>query len=91
MKTANHTFNTVHGEITVELAIFEMDAIDAIDVYEQDPRYFDAGGFRVEGIINGLPAGEHFYAYGNLAARYFGEGTEDAARAFLAQAGYFSA
>jgi hypothetical protein len=86
MKTANHTCNTVHGEITVELAIFEMDAIDAIDVYEQDPRYFDAGGFRVEGIINGLPAGEHFYAY-----RYFGEGTEDAARAFLAQAGYFSA
>ena len=86
MKTAIHTFNTIHGEVTVEIAICKMDAVEAIDVYEQDPYYFGTGGYRIEGTINGVPRGTHFYGHSNLAAKYFGEGTEDAARAFLAEA-----
>ena len=94
MKNATHTFNTIHGEVTVQIDIFKMDAVEAIDVYEQDRYYFGNGGYRIEGFINGVPLGTHFYGYSNLAAKYFGEGTEDAARAFLAEAhqqGFFSA
>jgi hypothetical protein len=94
MKTASHIFNTIHGEVTVEITIFRMDAVEAIDVYEQDPYFFGTGGYRIEGSINGVPRGMHFYGHSNLAAKYFGEGAEDAARAFLAEAhqqGFFAA
>lgn len=86
MKTATHTFNTIHGEVVVKIDIFTIDKVEAIDVYGQDPFYFGTGGYRIEGFINGVPFGTHFYGHSNLAAKYFGEGTEDAARAFLAEA-----
>ena len=93
MKTATHSFNTVHGTVNVQVDIFRIDAVEAIDVYEQDESKFSLGGWRIEGMINGTPRGTHFYGNNDLAAKYFGEGTEDAARAFLAEAhqdGFFS-
>lgn len=94
MKSATHTFNTVHGRVDVSIDIFKMDVEEAVDVYEQDPFYFGMGGYRIEGFVNRVPRGTHFYGCGNVAAKYFGEGTEDAARAFLSEAhqqGFFKA
>lgn len=86
MKTAIHTFNTIYGEVIVEINIFKMDSVESIDVYEQDPFYFGTGGYRITGFINGIPRGTHFYGHSDLSAKYFGESTEDAARVFLAEA-----
>ena len=93
MKTASHTFNTVHGAIIVSLDIFTMDAVEAVDVYELDSRRFSSGGYRIEGAVNGTPRGTRYYPNGILGVAYFGEGTEDAAREFLAvahQDGFFT-
>ncbi|MCO5110021.1 MAG: hypothetical protein M9929_04140 [Burkholderiaceae bacterium] len=86
MKTATHQFNTVHGLVTVDLEIFDMDAVEAVDVYEQDRNWFGLGGWSIEGMVNGTPRGTRFYGRSKLGAAYFGEGTEDAAREFLASA-----
>jgi hypothetical protein len=86
MKSATHTFNTVHGDVTVELDIFVVDKVEAIDAYDLDQCRFGSGGWRIEGKINGTPRGTRFYANGTLGAAYFGEGTEDAAREVLAAA-----
>ena len=93
MKTASHEFKTVHGPVIVDLEIFDMDGVEAIEVYEQNPDWFGLGGWRVEGRINGTPRGTRFYGRSKLGAAYFGEGTEDAAREFLAAAhqdGFFA-
>jgi hypothetical protein len=93
MKTASHTFNTVHGNVTVDLDIFVMDWVEAVDVYDLDRFHFGSGGWRVEGKINGTPRGTRFYP-NNISSAYVGEDTEDAAREFLAAAhqdGFFSA
>lgn len=92
MKTATHTFNTIHGEVSVQVDIFTIDAVEAIDVYDLDSRRFSSGGYRIEGFINGTPRGTRFYT-GALGSSYYGEDTEDAARDFLAaahQEGFFS-
>lgn len=94
MKTATHSFNTVHGLVNVQVDIFRIDAVEAIDVYEQDAAKFSLGGWRIEGMINGTPRGMHFYGNNEIAPAYFGDGTEEAARAFLAEAhqdGFFGA
>lgn len=62
MKTETHTFNIPGGEATVVLDIFEMDACEAIDVYDRDPGRFEHGGWRIEGTINGMPRGTRFYS-----------------------------
>ena len=93
MKTASHEFDTVHGKVTVDLEIFDMDAVESVDVYEQDRNWFGLGGWRIEGMVNGTPRGTRFYGRSKLGAAYFGEGTEDAAREFLAAAhqdGFFA-
>lgn len=93
MISANHQFNTVHGLVNIEIDIFEMDSVESIDVFEQNEKTYHSGGWRIEGSINGTPAGTHFYPKGMLGTAYFGEGTEDAARRFLAAAhkeGFFS-
>ena len=62
-------------------------------VYEQDRNWFGLGGWRIEGMVNGTPRGIRFYGRSKLGAAYFGEGTEDAAREFLAAAhqdGFFA-
>lgn len=93
MKTATHTFNTVHGQVTVQIDIFDMDAVEAIDVYELPADLYSSGGYRIEGVVNGVPRGTRFYS-GLLGSSYYGEGTEEAARDFLADAhqqGFFAA
>ncbi len=86
MKSAKHQFNTVHGLIEVQVYIFDMDKVEAIDIYDQDAKRFSSGGWRIEGFVNGTPRGTHFYPKGMLGTSYFGEGTEDAVRSFLAEA-----
>jgi hypothetical protein len=93
MKTASHTFNTVHGEIKIDLEIFTMDAAESIDVYGLSPRLVTSGAYRIEATINGTPRGAKFYPFGILGAAYFGEDSRDAAREFLADAhqdGFFA-
>lgn len=85
MKTVSHTFDTIHGEVSVQLWIFPMSGVEAIDVYELPQNAYSSGGFRIEGAVNGIPRGTHFYS-GQLGSLYYGEGTEDAAREFLARA-----
>ena len=70
-----------------------MDVAEAVDAYQQDRFFFGTGGYRIEGFVNGVPRGARFYGHGDAGAKYFGEGTEDAARDFLAEAhqqGFFS-
>lgn len=93
MKTATHTFNTIRGQVTVQIDIFEMDAVEAIDVYELPADLYSSGGYRIEGFVNGVPRGTRFYT-GLLGSSYYGEGTEEAACDFLAEAhqqGFFAA
>lgn len=93
MKTATHSFNTVHGLVSVRVDIFTLDKCEAVDVYEQDEQRFAHGGWRIEGFVNGTPYGTRFYPRNMLGTAYYGEETEDAARAFLADAhqnGFFS-
>lgn len=86
MKKAQHRFKTIHGEVVVDIEIFELGALEATEAYDQDPGKFRRGGWRVEGRINGVPRGTKFYWAGLLGQAYFGEGTEDAAKDFLAEA-----
>lgn len=93
MKSAQHQFNTVHGLVNISIDIFDMDKVEAIDIYNQNEKRYQSGGWRIEGTVNGTPRGTHFYPKATLGTAYFGEGTEDAARAFLAaahQEGFFN-
>ena len=93
MKTATHSFNTVHGLVSVRVDIFTLDKCEAVDVYEQDEQRFAHGGWRIEGFVNGTPYGTRFYPRNMLGTAYYGEESEDAVRAFLADAhqnGFFS-
>lgn len=85
MKTETHGIQCFDGTHEVRLDIFKMDAIEAIDVYDCSPQFFQDGGFRIEGFVNGTPAGTLFFS-GNLGSKYWGEDSSDVAREFLAQA-----
>ncbi|PKO49028.1 MAG: hypothetical protein CVU31_02600 [Betaproteobacteria bacterium HGW-Betaproteobacteria-4] len=92
MKLATHLFNTIHGQVKVDLEIHPMDACEAIDVYDQPADLYFCGGYRIEGMINGTPRGTVFSS-GNLGSVYRGGETEPAARHFLAgahQEGFFT-
>ena len=83
MRTIQKTFNTIRGTEVVSIDIFKIDAVEAIDVYEQDARRFNSGGWRVEGTVSGVPAGTKFISDG---LGYMVEGDAiDALRAFLIQ------
>ena len=86
MKTATHNFDTIYGTVTVRVDISTIDHSEAVDVYAQDDQRFAHGGWRIEGFVNDTPRGMHFYPRNFLGTAYFGEDTEDAARAFLAEA-----
>lgn len=85
MKTETHRIDCIDGSHEVQLDIFTMDAVEAVDVYELPANQYNNGGFRIEAMINGTPAGTHFYS-GNLGSTYYGEDSSDAARAILAEA-----
>jgi len=86
MKTAIHIIKCFDGSLEVILDIFKMDRAEAIDVYDQPADLFDGGGWRIEGFINGVPAGTQFYS-GLLGSHYWGQDdAEDVARDFVADA-----
>lgn len=92
MKLATHLFNTIHGHVKVDLEISPMDACEAIDAYDLPADLYYAGGYRIEGMVNGTPRGTIFSS-GNLGSVYWGGDTEPAARDFLAtahQEGFFA-
>lgn len=85
MKTEIHNIICSDGTHEVQLDIFKMDGVEAVEAYELPADLFDNGGFRIEALINGTPAGSYFYS-GNLGSTYFGEDSTDAARQILAEA-----
>ena len=82
-KSSTHQFNTAYGIVSVRIDVFRISALDAVEVYGQDRFYFGTGGFRVEGSVNGIPRGMHFYGYSQKSAAYFAGDARDAASAFL--------
>lgn len=86
MTTNTHTIRCVDGEHTIRLDIFRVSAVEAIDVYEQDAIRFRDGGWRIEGSINGVPAGTQWHS-GALGSLYYGQDdSRDVALSFLADA-----
>ena len=85
MKHDSHTITCTDGVYEVKLDIFRMDHVEAIDVYDLPADLYSSGGYRIEGVINDMPAGTLFYC-GNLGSKYWGEGSEMVARDFLAMA-----
>lgn len=85
MKTDNHTITCIDGAHEVKLDIFRMDHVEAIDVYDLPADLYSSGGYRIEGFVNGTPAGTLFYS-GNLGSSYWGEQSDMVARDFLAAA-----
>lgn len=85
MKTDDHIIVCTDGTHTVKLDIFSMDGVEAIDVYGLPADLYDGGGFRIEGFVNGTPAGTRFYS-GLLGSSYWGEESGTVAREFLAGA-----
>lgn len=85
MKTKIHNINCFDGSHEIKLDIFRMDHVEAIDVYELPAKLYSSGGYRIEAIINGMPAGTRFYS-GNLGSAYYGEDSSAAAREFMADA-----
>lgn len=82
MKTDHHTITDAGTDYAVQLDIFTMDRVEAIDVYDLPPDLYSSGGWRVEGFINGAPAGTRFYS-GNLGSNYWGEESDRVARDFM--------
>lgn len=78
-----HTFNTIHGAITIGLDIIWLSDPEAIDAYNLDPFYFNTGGWLVNGFANGEPLGQRFYSPSHLGDSYQGGETEGAATDFL--------
>ena len=85
MKTETHVINCVDGNHEVKLDIFKMDGVEAVEAYELPARMYSNGGFRIEAMVNGTPAGTHFYS-GNLGSAYYGDSSAEAAREILAEA-----
>ncbi len=85
MKTETHVIDCIDGKHVVTLDIFQMDMVEAVDVYDLPADLYAAGGWRIEGAINDTPAGTRFYS-GNLGSGYFGGESGDVAREFLADA-----
>lgn len=85
MKTESHSIVCIDGTYVVQLDIYTMDGVEAVEAYELPSRAYSNGGFRIEALINGMPAGTHFYS-GNLGSTYYGDGSDDAAREILAEA-----
>lgn len=86
MKTDIHTITSDDGvTYAVRLDIFRMSNVEAIDVYDLPADLYHAGGYRIEAIINDLPAGTRFYS-GNLGSHYWGDESIEVAHAFLADA-----
>ena len=84
MRSDVHRLLNAEGTtVDVRVDIFPMDACEAIDVYGLPRDLYPDGGWRVEGFIDGRPAGTRFYS-GGLGSAYYGQAdTEEAARAFL--------
>jgi len=72
MREITHTFDCFDGVHTVELHVYSLSAVEAIDVYELDARLFDGGGYRIEATVNGVPRGTHFFS-NRLGSRYIGD------------------
>lgn len=85
MKTDVHNIACIDGLHEIQLDIFTMDGVEAVEAYDQPRSQFQHGGFRIEAQINGIPAGTFFYSR-NLGSTYYGEDSADAARAILAEA-----
>ena len=60
MKTAQHTFTTATGQTTVTVKIHCMSGVEAVDIFDLDAASFDAGGWLIEGFIEGKPCGVEF-------------------------------
>lgn len=85
MKTDNHAVTCIDGTHDVRLDISRMDHVEAVDVYGLPADLYSSGGYRIEGFVNGTPAGTLFYS-GNLGSNYCGEESHLVARDFLAAA-----
>lgn len=82
MKTDYHVIGYEGEEYQVRLDIFTMDQCEAIDVYDLPSDLYSSGGYRIEGFVNGTPAGTRFYS-GNLGSDYWGGDSDNVARTFL--------
>lgn len=94
VRTASNTFQTIHGDVTIDLEVFWMDAVEAIDCYDLDRWDYALGGWRIEATINGIPRGHrNCPASGSPLPLYAGgDDTTEVARHFLAiahQEGFF--
>lgn len=85
MKTETHNIQCVDGQHEVKLDIFVMDGVEAVEAYDLPRHRYSSGGFRIEAMVNGTPAGIFFYT-GDLGSTYCGGDSSDAARAILAEA-----
>lgn len=86
MRNDTHTIQCFDGSHEVKLDIFRMDHVEAIDVYDQPADLYSSGGWRIEGFINGTPAGTQFYS-GLLGSHFWGQDdSRDVALDFIADA-----
>lgn len=92
MNSFCHSLQTVYGTVQIEVDVYRMDSIEAIDIWELPELAYGSGGYRVEGRINGIPRGQRFYPAGLASFPIEGDASESA-REFLAAAhqdGFFS-
>ena len=84
--TSEFKFKTVDGEAVVHVDVFRMSPTEAVDAYGLDQSDYATGGYRIEGQVNGVPAGQYFAAHGMLSIYYPVDGipSDDCARRFLA-------
>ena len=81
MKTATHTFKTATGQVTISLQISRMSGVEAVDIYNLNARFFDAGGWKIKGFINGNVCGTEYVR--NDCAHYLKNDAEVVALGFI--------
>jgi len=86
MKTDIHRLAADGIDREIRLDIFPMAAVEAVEGYDLPRDLYHDGGWRIEGLLDGVPVGTRFYS-GLLGSAYWGQAdSSEVAREFLAAA-----